>query len=81
MDEWKIKGEKWIAFALSKSDWEIGETYDVAYIAHIPFRIKQESHVHDIMPTYCDLKEVPDDCNFYLGTPGVFRLNGKYYNP
>ena len=77
--EWKNKGEKWIAFALSKQEWKVGDTYDVAYIPHIPIEIIQGNKVHNVIPTYWDLEHTPDASNFYLG--GNFRLNARYKNP
>ncbi len=79
--EWMIKGEKWIAFALAKLDWKVGDTYAVAYIPSAPIEITQKKHIHQIVPIHWDLEELPNSDNFYLGTPGIFRLNGKYYNP
>ena len=77
--EWKNKGEKWIAFALSKQEWKVGDTYDVTYIPHIPIEIIQGNKVHNVIPTYWNLEHTPDALNFYLGRN--FRLNARYKNP
>lgn len=77
--EWKDKGEKWIRFALSKQEWEIGETYDVAYIPHIPIEITQGNSIHNIMPTYWSSEKLPNASNFSVREE--FRLNGIYKNP
>jgi len=77
--EWESKGEKWITFALSKQEWKVGDTYDVAYIPHIPIKIIQGNIVHNVIPMYWDLEHNPDVSNFYLGRN--FRLNAKYKNP
>lgn len=77
--EWKNKGEKWITFALSIKEWKVGQTYDVAYIPHIPIKIIQGNKVHNVIPTYWDLEHNSAASNFYLG--GNFRLNARYKNP
>lgn len=77
--EWKNKGEKWITFALSIEKWDVGETYSVAYIPHIPIEIRQDYTVHNVIPTYWDLEQTPNAYNFYLSND--FRLNAKYKNP
>lgn len=78
--EWKIKGEKWINFALF--NWKEGKTYDVAYIPHIPLKICKGMQVHDVIPISWDLEEVPNASNFYMGGGNnKFRLNARYKNP
>lgn len=77
--EWKHKGEKWITFALSIEEWKVGQTYDIAYIPHVPIEIIQCDKVHNVIPTYWDLEHNPAASNFYLSRN--FRLNARYKNP
>lgn len=79
--EWKIKGEKWITFALSKSKCDVGEVYNVAYIPHIPIEIRQSIQVHNLIPTRWDLEVNSKASNFDMGGGNnKFRLNARY-NP
>lgn len=77
--EWKTKGEKWIDFALNK--WKPLNSYDVAYISHVPIPIED---VH-VAPTYWPYTEeekkedIPRVTNFKMGGGNnQFRLNARF---
>jgi len=76
--EWEIKGEKWIHFALH--EWKPTDSYDVAYIPHIPILITKGKRVHTVIPTYWE--EGSNATNFYMGGyNNEFRLNARYKPP
>jgi len=74
--EWESKGERWVDYALMH--WKKGESFNVAYIPHVPLRIEVDSKKSKVAPTFWDREESDDVYNLAFGpNNNKFRLNAR----